>query len=222
MSVTFESLPSFSITNLLQILRRGGYNLSSLEKTLSPGKYLQADLTWTRSYFHSKEDVFSGKVYLRRDEVDGLFLDFRYQYGGEERKTLFYLRSKESNLLPGEVRYYFLDPFAQTEPGLCGKIYFFKGYFYSGDYLRRNYGVLYRQQTRGHTDRYVWSIYERIPEREKMKFKKTHYRGKETPVYRRYNHLVNEGERRVNSHIAQYLWKTYGENYFPDLYDRRV
>ncbi len=147
-------------------------------------------------------------------------MSYSWKYNQEteyrKEKYRYYLVAKESNLKPGTYRYYFIDPYTDKEPGLCTKLYLYRGVFYPRSILQ-SYGVLYKQQREGHTRRYVWTFYSRVPRWEDMRRRKSHYRGKETPVWRRYNYLCEEGDSR----LLEYLIKKEPEMYKDYFYMAR-
>lgn len=192
-NLTFEGLLNFPIGRISRFAKEKGYSLYDLETHYFD--MLGASWIWTSKY---GKTLLTAKMNIRKDG-DGLYLEILCDWEGKETRTIFYLRRRESNVKKGTYRYYFLDPFSEKDPGYCSKLYFVDGYFYSRSYLQRD-GVLYDLQRRGHTDRYVFGIWEKIPSPEKMKYRKTHYRGKQTPIWRKYDTIVHKGRQRLFSY----------------------
>lgn len=178
-----ENLYSFGIKSLQEGLRREGYSLARLEERLLPGEgSVRAGYSLSRSNNWGEiVDRFSFEVVIRRDSR-GLYLEV--YSGGRPLGESFRLVKRESNLKPGTFRYYILDPYSPpgTE-GLCEKVYFLPGLceFVSSSILR-SWGVLYSQQRKGKIERYYFPV-KGLPS---TKHRKTHYRGKITPFWERY------------------------------------
>ena len=194
---SIESLYSFGIKGLQSSLRREGYSLGKLETILKPGTddRVETFLSWSSvNSWGEKVDSLEVKVTIRRD-TEGLFLEVSTR-GGVPMGDPLRLVKRESNLKPGTFRYYILDPYSPpTQETLCEKVYYLSGVceFVSRSILQ-SHRVLYRQQRKGKKDRYYFGIKE-IP-REKTKYRKSHYRGKITPFWERYEYLREEKETR--------------------------
>lgn len=199
-SLSLNTLPSFGISDINRLLQREGYNLSRID-SLPPEswKYVYIPLSFYLRDSYSGESEKGGTLalYLRKDG-EGLYLEIRYKYLRREtwrRMSLrYYLERRESNLIPGTYRYYFLDPYTEEErDSLCSKLYFFPD---SMEFVPRSVlhssGVLYSQQRKGHTERYFYSL-SPLPS---LRYRKRHYRGKETPFWRRYRELQEREEEK--------------------------
>lgn len=223
--VSLNSLPSFGIADINLLLRRINYSLSRID-SLPPDswKYVHIPLSF------SVRDSFSGEkgkggtisLYLRKDP-EGLYLEIRYKVlRGKSPGDVclrYYLERRESNLIPGSFRYYFLDPYGEGD-SLCSKLYYFPD---SGEFVPRSllqeYGVLYSQQRKGHTDRYYFGLSSKTPTQEELRYRKKHYRGKETPFWRRYQELREREEERF---IEFVVGKGYAKGVFPPGVEREV
>ncbi len=199
--LSLNTLPSFGVSDINRLLRREGYSLSKID-SLPPEswKYVFIPLSFFLRDTYSGESNKRGSLglYLRKDR-EGLYLEIRYKYlQGEEWRRMslrYYLERKESNLIPGTYRYYFLDPYSEEE-SLCSKLYFYPE---SGEFVPRSLlsssGVLYSQQRKGHTERYFFDL-SPLPS---LRYRKKHYRGKETPFWRKYRELQErEGEKIID------------------------
>lgn len=212
-----ESLLPFGIRDLTRTLAKSGQTLGEIDQTLQdhPGSHAVGRMEWTVSR-GGRTDVerYSVGYEIRRDS-EGLYLLLIYTFSQGEDKTdqrdKFYLVRRESNLLPGTYRYYFLDPYSEDGEGICSKIYFFRREFVTRPVLQ-SYGILYKQQRESHTGRDVWIPYHRIPD-QYPKYIKTHYRGRETGRYRRYCEICDKGESR----LQEYLCKKYAK--YPEFGD---
>lgn len=212
-----EDLIKVSIKDIRLYLEVYGYDLQDIISGYDSGKIREVSgtLVWTRSYRIGKSRKFPLKngdlaFSLGRDS-EGVYIRLWLNGDNSEQPPMesrYYLISKESNLKPGTFLYYFLDPYSEEDPGLCRKLYFFRGHFYPRSVLR-SFGVLYRQQREGHTQRYVYTFTDRVPD-EWRKYGKTHYRGKITPGYERYLHLVEESDRRLFENESRELKRRYG------------
>ena len=201
-SYPLDRLPSFGISDIDRLLRTEGYSVSKIA-SLPPDswKYAYIPLCFTTSDSWTGERTKGREIslYLRRD-TEGLYLEIQYQIrlrDRERRRSLrYYLIRKESNLIPGTFRYYFLDPYTEEE-SLCSKLYFYPD---TGDFLPRSVltesGVLYSQQLKGHTDRYYFGVSPRRVSSQSLRYRKKHYRGKVTPFWRRYLELQEREEER--------------------------
>ena len=189
-----ESLPTFGIKTLRKVLQGEGYSLGRVDSVLRPssGDSVKMSQNWTeRDSWGQRRPLLSVDMYLRKDER-GLYLEtLRGDLRLGER---YYLVKRESNLKPGTYRYYFADPFS---PGtLCEKLYYLPDV---GEFLPRSilssHRVRYSQQRKGHKERYYFSP-KHIPEGKELRYRKTHYRGKSTPFWRRYQELTEERDWR--------------------------
>ncbi len=199
---SLNSLPSFGITDINALLQRIGYSLSRID-SLPPEswKYVSIPLSFSVRDSYTGDRTDWGKMYLHlRRDGKRLFLELRYKIPqGEDWRRMclrYYLERRESNLIPGTYRYYFVDPYRGGE-SLCSKLYYFPK---SGEFVPRSllssFGVLYSQQRKGKTDRYFYGITAKIPTQEELRYRKKYYRGKETPFWRRYRELKEREEER--------------------------
>ena len=208
-----ESLLSFGISTITKLLRKEGYSLNSLESRLKPdsGDRVDLPLSWTRRNSWTGEREKAGEAYLCiRKGLGGLCLEIRYSVRREgetwDSVVLRYdLVKRESNLKPGTYRYYFRDPYSQEE-SLCSKLYLLPEL---GEFVPRSvlssWGVLYSQQRRGKKDRY-FSGFTLAPSGDKLRYRKRHYRGKETPFWRRYLELSEREEYRWGLYLLGNAW----------------
>jgi len=208
-----EDLLCLDLSAVRKMLKRDGYSFSQFEGRTESGYLGSLDLNWTRSNRYTDKIQRLGNIRLRfGKEINTLFLDLLYTITDPEDgtktpvETRYYLEKRESNLKSGSYRYYIRDPYSE-EGRLCTKLYLLDGYFLPRSVLE-TYRVRYRQQRQGHTERYVWTYYHRVPGSEDIKYRKSHYRGVETPYWRRYNHLCEEGDRRV---LAYLIYKNESE-----------
>ena len=195
--ISTENLLSFGIPSITRLLRKEGYSLHSLDSRLRPDSLDRVEIpsyTWTRTNSWTGERKVLGEVCIRiRKGLGGLCLEVEYSVRKEgrpwDKMCLRYdLVRRESNLKPGTFRYYFADPYSPG--GLCSRLYLLPDLweFVPRSVLKR-YGVLYAQQRAGHKERYFGGG-KRPP--ENIRYRKKHYRGKETPFWRRYQELVEE------------------------------
>lgn len=207
-----EDLMVFSVSDIKRELGRVGYSLSSLESALSRGGVAKGQMGW------SKGDQKIGSIgySISVDEL-GLYVDLVYQYHkGEEKKDhtqRYYFQKRKSNLIKGSSRYLFLDPYAEGE-SLCSKLYFISMGTLVGFYPRSvlsSYGITYRQQRESHIGRYVWSMNEKSHRSKynNLKNRKSHYRGKITPFWSRYQYITEESDKRfmwyfIKTHFAEF------------------
>lgn len=212
-----EDLLKVSIKDIRLYLEMYGYDLQEIISGYGSGKTREVSgtLVWTRTYRIGKCKKIAVKTgdlaFSLGKDSEGVYINLRLNGKDSEQQPMesrYYLISKESNLKPGTYLYYFLDPYSDEDPGLCRKLYFFRGHFYPRSLLR-SFGVLYRQQREGHTQRYVYTFMDRVPD-EWRKFGKTHYRGKITPGYERYLHLVKESDRRHFEQENKVFKRRYG------------
>jgi len=191
-----DSLLSFGISDLNKILRRENLALWRLESQMKPdsGDHIKIpSFKWTsrNKWTGTEKKEAEVGIFIRRGQ-EGLYLEIRYsllRQDREDKKVLRYdLVRRESNLKPGTFRYYFADPYSPG--GLCSRLYLLPDLweFVPRSVLKR-YGVLYAQQRAGHKERYFGGG-KRPP--ENIRYRKKHYRGKETPFWRRYQELVEE------------------------------
>ena len=216
--ISTENLLSFGIPSITRLLRKEGYSLHSLDSRLRPDSQDRVEIpsyTWTRTNSWTGERKVLGEVCIRiRKGLGGLCLEVEYSVQKEgrpwDKMCLRYdLVRRESNLKPGTFRYYFRDPYSQEEK-LCSKLYLLPelGEFVPRSVLQ-SYGVLYGQQRRGKKDRFL-SGGKRPPKPEELRYRKRHYRGRETPFWRRYLELCEEEDYRWGLALV-------GENWTPDL-----
>lgn len=208
-----EDLLSLSIKDLRRGVEKQGYRLSQIISGYQSGRVREysGTMSWTRTTGgrYNRHTEKAGEIgYSIGKDSEGVYIQLNYncKLPGESEfhpvQTRYYLVARESNLKPGTCRYYFLDPYSEEDSGLCSKLYLYSGVFYPRSILR-SYGVLYKQQREGHTQRYVWTFSHRVPDTWR-KYGKTHYRGKITPGYERYCYLVEESDRRE---FAELIWK---------------
>jgi len=202
-SKSVSELFSFGIPEITQGLRRQRYTLHKIDLLFKPdsGDKVEIPWTWTRRDRLSGMQKKSGeiKVYIRK-HTSGLYLDLQYTISHPDGKrdpvSLRYdLVRRESNLKPGTYRYYIKDPYSTLDPegGICARLYFLPEL---GEFVPRSildsWRVRYSQQRKGHKERYFYpSIKTPDP-----KYRKTHYRGKETPFGRRSRELREERDYR--------------------------
>lgn len=195
-----EDLMSFSVSFIQKELGRVGYTLSSLDSALSRGGVAKGQVEWNTG----EKKIGSMGYSISRDNV-GLYVELRYTYSGgdcdKDCKQRYYFQKRESNLVKGSYRYLFLDPYGKRD-SVCSKLYFvcigrMVGFFPRS--VLSSYGICYRQQRESHKGRYVWSMYHRANGEKygRVKNRKRHYRGKETPFWKRYSYIQDESERRV-------------------------
>lgn len=188
-----ESLYSFGIKDLQSGLRKEGYPFRKLEEeTLLRGGSVTAQ--YSKSRTNQRGDVlgtFSFEVVIRRDS-EGLYLE-TYS-GGRLLGERFRLVKRESNLKTGTYRYYILDPY--SPPGketLCEKLYYLPGLCeFVSPAILRSWRVLYSQQRKGKIERYYFPVKD-LPS---TKHRKTHYRGKITPFWEKYQRVSEERNYR--------------------------
>ena len=191
-----ESLPTFGIKTLRTQLQREGYSLGKIDSLLSSGGFVQISQNWTQTdSWGERKVLLSVEIYLRKDE-NGLYLE---THRGDLRLgERYYLEKRESNLKPGTFRYYFADPF--TPGTLCEKLYYLPDV---GEFLPRSilssHRVRYSQQRKGHSDRYFFSP-KHIPEGKELRYRKSHYRGKITPFWDRYQRLSEERDWKITEY----------------------
>jgi hypothetical protein len=203
--LSLDTLPSFGITDISKSLRTGGYSLSRIDSLplevwdslILPPLCFSIFDSWTGERIKGRRIDLS----LRRNKR-GLYLDIQYSLlsGGDREDVCLRYRivRRESNMIPGTYRYYFENPYSRRKgERLCSKLYFFPD---SGEFLPRSVlypsGVLYSQQRRGHFERYYLGLSYRVPDWESLRYRKTHYRGKETKFWSRYRRLQEETEDR--------------------------
>lgn len=202
-SKSVSELYSYGIPEITRALRRQRYTLHKIDSvfTPAPGNYVECTPTWTQRDRLSggKKKAGEMKVYIRKD-TSGLYLDIRYSISYPDGKRVpvslrYDLVRRESNLKPGTYRYYIKDPYSPKDPegGICTRLYFLPEL---GEFVPRSiltsWRVRYSQQRKGHKDRYFYpGINTPDP-----KYRKTHYRGKETPFGRRSRELQEEKQYR--------------------------
>ena len=203
-----EGLLSFGISDITRGLRRQRKTLNKVDGILSPGSgFVEYSPEWKISsggYLNRIERKYSCKVYIRKD-TSGLFLEIVYstQREGdtetEMKHSLRYdLTRKESNLKPGTFRYFIKDPYTPGEAGgICTRLYFLPEL---GEFVPRSilnsWGVRYSNQRRGHKDRYLHP--KKVPS---TRYRKSHYRGEETPFWRSYTERVEVEEYRTMQNL---------------------
>lgn len=217
---TIEALVRLDLGTIRKDLQRGGYSFSKLEEILSPGSVCKSSLSWHRKDRYGDPQTVASIAYRIGKDEDGLFLELEYKIHRGDKVSpysqRYYLVKRESNLKPGTHRYYILDPYSDEKIRLCTKLYCVDGCFYPRSALS-GFKIYYRQQREGHTERYVWTFYHRIPETSKMKYRKSHYRGRVTPVWRRYTYLCEEGNRRANEYLFRKLGSRARSQGYTDL-----
>lgn len=206
---SLDSLPSFGVKDINKSLRSVGISLSKID-SLPPGSWDSIKFAPICFYYR---DSWTGerregrRIYLKlRKDPEGLYLEISYTIylrdRPEEKNIRYYLVKRESNLIPDTYRYYFSSQL-QEESLFCSKLYFYPE---SGEFLPRSVlsasGVLYSQQRKGHTDRYYFGLSSRVPKEEKLRYRKTHYRGKITPFQERYNRLREEEDLRLVEYLV--------------------
>lgn len=189
-----ETLPTFGIKVLRKSLREVGYSLGRVEAELRPGERFSRILHYyfVERNIYGREVQTSGEIVILRD-TQGLLLEFnRGDYS-------YRLVRRESNLKRGTFRYYILDPYSPGE-SLCEKLYYLPGVC---EFIPRSilhaHRVRYAQQRKGHSDRYYFSP-KHIPEGKELRYRKSHYRGRETPFWRRYRELTEERDWRITEY----------------------
>lgn len=215
-----DSLLSFRLSVVTKDLKRVGYTLDSLESRLKVGDYAEGKMVWSKG-----EDNVGSISYRVIKEDEGLSLELRYSYsteGGTGNQIQRYsLVKRESNLIPGKYRYYILNPYTEEE-SLCTTLYLcgVDGVgFYPRSILSER-GCLYKQQRESHIGRYVWSLYGQSNKSKYQhhKHRKSHYRGKPTPFWRRYTYLVEESDRRYWEYLISKGMADYQDLCSPDLH----
>lgn len=211
-----DSLLSFGISDLNKILRRENLALWRLESKMKPdsGDHIKIpSFKWTsrNKWTGTEKKEAEVGIFIRRGQ-EGLYLEIRYsllRQDREDKKVLRYdLVRRESNLKPGTFRYYFADPYSPG--GLCSRLYLLPDLWeFVPRSVLQSYGVLYGQQRRGKKDRFL-SGGKRPPKPEELRYRKRHYRGRETPFWRRYLELCEEEDYRWGLALV-------GENWTPDL-----
>ena len=212
---SIDSLFSFGLSDINKFLRKVDKRLSiswiDSQLTGKPGgKVLPTggmNITITRG---NSSINFVVSIYK---DSEGLYLLLLYKIGDSPISEYRYkLVKKESNLKPGTYRYYILDPYSLKPDTLCTRLYFLP---VSGEFVTRSllkdWGILYAQQKKGKADRYYFG-YKKPPGEDKLKYRKSHYRGKITPFWRRYEELV---ERDRYREVAYLLVSGYGLGLFP-------
>ena len=219
-----EDLMVFSVSDIQRELGRIGHSLSSLESLLSRGGVASGQMEWNRG----DQKVGSMGYNLSVDDT-GLYVELVYRYNGESMETdykqRYYLQKRESNLIKGSSRYLFLDPYGEGD-SLCSKLYFISIGTLVGFYPRSvlsSYGVCYRQQRESHIGRYVWSMNEKYHRNKykSLKHRKTHYRGKITPFWSRYQYIQEETNKRVIWYLIKSHMMDYKELSSPDIQSMR-
>ena len=210
-SQSIESLQSFGIPEITRLLRRQRYTLHKVDSLLDrhPGSKVEATWGWfTTSGLYGERRKSGECVFAIRKDSGGLYLEIRYstqkEVKGETVSTPYRLRydlvKRESNLKPGTYRYYIKDPYSTLDgEGLCTRLYFIPEL---EEFVPRSvldsWGVRYRQQRKGHKDRYFFPG-TRTPS---TKYRKSHYRGKETPFWRSYRERREEEDYRLLVYYA--------------------
>ena len=202
-----ESLLSFGISEITRGLRRKGYTWHKIDLLFKPDaklNYVEIPWEWTTTsggYLNRTEKKSYVKVYIRKD-FSGLYLEIKYTLtrqlqSGEVRNnisTRYDLVRRESNLKPGTYRYYIKDPYSPKVEGLCTRLYLLPDLWeFVPPSVLKSYGVLYRQQRKGHADRYYHPSWREM----KPKYRKSHYRGQITPFWERYKYTQEEKEDRL-------------------------
>ena len=199
-----EGLLSFGIPEITRGLRRKRYTLHKIDSvfTASPDNFVEIPWEWTITtggYFNRTERKNSVKVYIRKD-TSGLYVEIVYslrsEWKGKTTSPPYSLRydlvRRESNLKPGTYRYYFNDPYSPKEGGICTRLYLLPEL---GEFVPRSildsWRVRYANQKRGHKDRYLHP--RKVPS---TKYRKSHYRGKETPFWRSFREKAEEEDYR--------------------------
>lgn len=211
-SRSVSELLSFGISEITRGLRRKGYTLHKIDLKFLPDaklNYIEIPWVWTTTsggYYNRTEKKYSVKAFIRKD-FSGLYLEIKYTLtrqlpSGEISNnicTRYDLVRRESNLKPGTYRYYFKDPYSTLDPegGLCTRLYLIPelGEFVPRSVLK-SWGVLYSQQRKGHKDRYYYPRGKKWGETS-TRYRKTHYRGKETPFWRKYQEIQEERDYRL-------------------------
>lgn len=200
-SKSVSELRSYGIPEITRGLRRQRYTLHKIDLLFKPdsGDKVELSPSWTQRDRLSGGQKKSGeiKVYIRKDS-SGLYMDLQYTLSFADGKknpvSLRYdLVRRESNLKPGTYRYYIKDPYSQDGEGMCTRLYFIPEL---GEFVPRSvlasWRVRYSQQRKGHKDRYFYPG-TKTPD---PRYRKTHYRGQETPFGRRSRELREEREYR--------------------------
>lgn len=209
-----EDLITLSLSDVCKALRKKDkrLSLSSIDNYLQdvpdyPGKIFGTiEGSWVQRNRWTGEEIFTLKLSssIGKDR-EGLFISLSYSFGGRQYQgEHYYLTRRESNLKPGTYRYYFIDPYWEKEGEICSKLYFLPqiGEFVSRKILR-SYGYLYKEQTKGKKDRFLFS-YKKAPEGKELKYRKSHYRGRITPFWRRFEYLCDREEEREK--ILLFSW----------------
>lgn len=203
---TVETLIRFGISDVCKALRKYDrrLTLSSIDNYLqkNPEKEkFPITLEWTCTikntvYWREWTNSVKLSVTIGRDG-GGLYLSFETVSGDRKSWFDYYLTKRESNLKPGTYRYYFFDPFSVKVGDICSKLYYLPQI---NEFVPRSvlpsWGYLYRQQTKGKKDRLLYS-YKKPPEGKDLKYRKSHYRGKITPFWSRYEYLCERENIRT-------------------------
>lgn len=216
-----DSLLSFRLSEVTKDLKRVGYSLDSLDSRFKVGDYAEGQMVWSRG-----EDKVGSISYRVIKEDEGLSLELRYSYSTEggtgNQRQRYSLVKRESNLIPGKYRYYIQNPYTK-EDSLCSILYLCRCAGSVGFYPRsilNEKGYLYKQQRESHTGRYVWSMCERANRKKytDLRHRKSHYRGKPTPFWRRYQYLVEESDKRLWVYLISKGMADYKDLCSPDLH----
>ena len=193
-----DKLLSFGIPEINKSLRMKGYTLSTLDAVFNPdsGSNVTFTLTWTREHPFTGVKKSSSILVSIQKLPEGLYLVLRYRVNGENREGYYPLVRRESNLKKGTYRYYIKDTY---NPGrLCTKLYLLPewGYFVPRSVLQKE-GYLYSIQRKGHKDRYYFNP-RRTPE---TRYRKSHYRGRITPFWDRYEKFQEREDERYTEFL---------------------
>jgi len=219
-----EDLMVFSVSDIQRELGRIGHSLSSLESLLSRGGVASGQMEWNRG-----DQKIGSMGYKISTDDTGLYVDLVYQYNGGgdkvDQKQRYYFQKRESNLIKGTYQYLFLDPYGEGD-SLCSKLYFISIGSLIGFFPRSvlsSYGYCYRQQRESHIGRYVWSMNEKSHRNKykSLKNRKTHYRGKITPFWSRYQYIMEESDKRVIWYLVKSQMMDYKDLISPDVQSMR-
>lgn len=188
-----EDIFSFGVKDIQRILRGNGLSLGDLDSVLDPdkpGRYARFSfIRKTENPWTGEESKMEVAVLIRKDQ-EGMFVELRYKYRSVPWVLRYNLAKKETNLKNGDYRYY-LVPWSGS-PLLCSKIYLSPdtGEFVPR-YVLKGMGVLYADQRKSRKERYYLS--SKVPG---TRYRKSHYRGRITPFWRRYEYLRDREDER--------------------------
>ncbi len=158
-----------------------GHTMAGIRWTDRDGvEYLSLTATYYREYLYG--DNTGNVIGLRWRTPDGI-----------EEEQAVCLTKRESNLGKGEVWYFVCNQTGHP----CRTLYFTGGRFYSRWALPTRYDY----QNMGRTEREQRFAYSDLPSMYRRKY---HYRGKITPIGRRYDLQNEKAERSENAFLSSF------------------